>query len=69
MPMARRKLKKSEFEGSGVRPTGIIGLSTAWEKLRYAMRTGIVPEQGAPLDAKPGDYGTGGLREPTDKIV
>jgi hypothetical protein len=57
--------KPSEFENRGPWPFGGFGLAKAWEKLRYAMRTGQSPDipGASDLNAPPDDFGTGGLKE------
>jgi len=58
---------RSEFEGKGVFPFGGFGLSNAWEKLRFAMRTEQAPEDPtADLNAKADKFEHGGIESAQD---
>jgi len=61
------KLKASEFEGDGVKRSGVFGLANAWEKLRFTMRTEQDPNSpAADPDATPDKFEHGGVEADTD---
>lgn len=61
-----KKLKASEFEGSGPKKTGVFGLASAIEKLRVIRRTEQDPSGAVDLEMTPDRWREGGLHDPED---